>query len=444
MSVQQTRLLSLGLPMLNNCKNSDIYINNRTVKFIDLFAGMGGMRIGFQEACKQKGRKSKCVFTSEIKEYAIDVYKRNFLDEDIAGDITKISPLDIPDHDYLLAGFPCQPFSVAGNRKGFLDEKGGLFFTICSILKSKQPSGFLLENVEGLVTHDGGKTLNTIIYMLELLGYNVSWKVLNSFDFGVAQQRKRIYITGHQDIKPDLSNFSKNKVFAGAYIEDIDFVPTLFSKLLCTHFTHEQLYGKSIKDKRGGGTNIHSWEINLKGEVSEDQRKLLSLILKKRRYKKWAELKGIKWMDGMPLTIDEIKTFYTHAMLQDLLDDLVSKGYLVFEHPKKQILIEGIKKRVPHVDAPKGYNIVAGKLSFPIAKILDPNSFVPTIVATEIGKIAVSTLKGVRPITIREGLRFSGYPENYNLELSYNKAFDLIGNTVVPPVIREVVLRILD
>nr|WP_231970159.1 DNA (cytosine-5-)-methyltransferase [Polynucleobacter necessarius] len=110
-----------------------------------------------------------CVFTGEIKDSALTTYKENFKNSHIHGDITKIDPKEIPKFDYLLAGFPRQPFSAAGNRKGFLDERGRLFFTIVKILKEKSPHGFLLENVEGLVNHDGGKTLDTILKTLKKL-----------------------------------------------------------------------------------------------------------------------------------------------------------------------------------------------------------------------------------------------------------------------------------
>ncbi|MGL5956579.1 MAG: DNA (cytosine-5-)-methyltransferase [Brevinema sp.] len=415
----------------------------KTIRFIDLFAGLGGTRIGFEEACSSLNLDSECVFTSEIKESAIQTYQENFGNEKIYGDITKIKTSNIPDHDFILAGFPCQPFSVAGTRKGFLDKRGGLFFTILEILQNKKPAGFILENVEGIVAHNNGKTLETILQCLKALEYRVSWAVLDSSDFGVPQKRKRVYITGHKNKVPNLQNFPKIHKNTESCIENIPYIPSEFSNLLSCSYSYQELYGKSIKDKRGGENNIHSWNIGLKGKVSQNQQELLSLLLKQRRYKKWAELKGIEWMDGMPLTINEIKTFYDHPDLEFMLNDLCGKGYLVFEHPKQQVIIDGIKKRIYHTQAPKGYNIVTGKLSFPIAKIISPNDVAPTIVATEVGKIGISDPRGVRPITIREALRFSGFPETYHIKLDYRKAYDLIGNTVMPPVITEVSKRVL-
>jgi DNA (cytosine-5)-methyltransferase 1 len=166
------------------------------IKFIDLFAGLGGMRIGLEKACKSMEINSQCLLSSEIKPYAIETYQKYFKDDNISGDILEIDSKSIPNFDILLAGFPCQPFSNAGTRQGFLDTRGTLFFEIERILRDKQPFGFLLENVEGLAKHDQGKTLKTILQNLEALGYYVSWKVLNGIDFGIPQNRKIIFIVG--------------------------------------------------------------------------------------------------------------------------------------------------------------------------------------------------------------------------------------------------------
>ena len=157
--------------------------------FIDLFAGIGGIRIPFEEL------GGTCVFSSEWDKNAQKTYFANF-GEVTAGDITKISELDIPDHDILLAGFPCQSFSIMGKQLGFADTRGTLFFDIERILRAKRPSAFLLENVKQLTTHDKGRTLGVILSKLEQLGYHVHWKVLNALDFGLPQKRERIFIVG--------------------------------------------------------------------------------------------------------------------------------------------------------------------------------------------------------------------------------------------------------
>ena len=159
-------------------------------KFIDLFAGVGGIRIPFDEL------GGSCVFTSEFDKFAQLTYAANF-GETPQGDITLISEKEIPNHDLLLAGFPCQAFSQAGLKKGFKETRGTLFFDIARILDYKKPKAFLLENVKGLRGHDKGKTFKTIIATLNELGYEtLESKVLNAKHFGLPQNRERIFIIG--------------------------------------------------------------------------------------------------------------------------------------------------------------------------------------------------------------------------------------------------------
>lgn len=426
------------------------------VKFIDLFAGIGGLRTGFEEACFSKGFTPKCVFTSEIKPHAITVLKDNFSHEIFEGDITKVEINKIPKFDFLLAGFPCQPFSSAGKGLGFVDTRGTLFFEIERILDIHKPKGFILENVEGLVKHDLlekndsiGRTLQTIIIHLEALGYNVCYKVLNSIDFGLPQIRKRIFIVGSINSNVDLENFPIKKSTLGDILEyGLPTLNTKFTKLLLEHYSISELVGKSIKDKRGGSDNIHSWDIELKGEVNEEQKILLNQMLKERRKKQWAQEIGIKWMDGMPLTEKQIRTFYNSKSLKSNLRDLVKKGYLVYEYPKKEVTektLNGIKKyRVPDTTLEKGYNIVAGKLSFEINKILDPQKCAPTLVATDMEKLAVPDGNGLRKMTLREGLRLFGFQENFVMNIRDRDGFDLLGNTVAIPVVKAVSERVLN
>ena len=205
---------------------------------------------------------------------------------------------------------------------------------------------------------------------------------------------------------------------------------------------------KSIKDKRGGDNNIHSWDIGVKGECTEEQIKLLNRLFKERRKKQWAAEIGIDWMDGMPLTLSQIQSFYPVKNLKLILDDLVEKSYIKFEHPKKlvsEVSENGIiTSRVYDETKPKGYNIVTGKLSFEINKILSPFEIAPTLVATDMVKIVVPDGNGIRRLTMREGLRLFGYPETYEIPVKETFAFDLLGNTVVMPVIKAISERILD
>lgn len=162
-------------------------------EFIDLFAGIGGIRLGFESV------GGTCVFSSEWDKDACKTYQANF-GEMPKGDITKIQSEQIPDFDILLAGFPCQPFSIIGTKEGFNHEtQGTLFFEIERILKNKKPEAFMLENVRNLTTHDKGKTFKMIISHLETLGYVVYSKILNALDYGVPQKRERIIIVGFRE-----------------------------------------------------------------------------------------------------------------------------------------------------------------------------------------------------------------------------------------------------
>ena len=173
-------------------KDNELLHFGSKLRTIDLFAGIGGIRLGFDYfGCKN-------VFTSEIDVHAQSMYAENF-GEVPFGDINDIEPSEIPDHDILLGGFPCQAFSIAGKGLGFEDTRGTLFFNIVKILKAKRPKAFLLENIKRLRTHDKNRTFGVILNRLESLGYTVHYKILNTLDFGLPQKRERIYIIGFDE-----------------------------------------------------------------------------------------------------------------------------------------------------------------------------------------------------------------------------------------------------
>ncbi len=193
-------------------------INVNGFKFIDLFAGIGGMRIAFEKA------GGECVFSSEWDRFAQQTYQSNF-DEVPFGDITEIDEREIPKFDIVTAGFPCQPFSSIGKRQGFEHKtQGTLFYDVARIIAHHKPKGFLLENVSGLVTHDKGNTLTTIIETLEEMNYSVNYKILDSADFGVPQKRQRIYIVGFNKGKIRKADFAfpkprNSRVGIGKFVE---------------------------------------------------------------------------------------------------------------------------------------------------------------------------------------------------------------------------------
>ncbi|MDR2904475.1 MAG: DNA (cytosine-5-)-methyltransferase [Helicobacteraceae bacterium] len=229
-NIQQLSLLDILIDIPQNIEylspNYSSKWNN--FKFIDLFAGIGGIRLGFEHV------GGKCVFSSEWDEQAAKTYAANF-GEQPRGDITKIRSNDIPEFDILLAGFPCQPFSIIGDKEGFNHEtQGTLFFEIERILKDKNPPAFMLENVRNLTAHNGGKTFQTIIAHLEALGYRVFSKVLNALDFGVPQKRERIIICGFLDnvdfMFPNPVSFNKRLSLSDVLEDDNDISRSLWVK----------------------------------------------------------------------------------------------------------------------------------------------------------------------------------------------------------------------
>ena len=157
------------------------------MKFIDLFCGIGGFRQGFEK------NGFECVFSSDYNKEVQDTYEKNYKEKPF-GDLTKLNPKELPEFDILLGGFPCQPFSISGKKKGFDDTRGTLFFDVCRIIEEKKPQIVILENVKHLIHHDKKNTFKVILKSLSNLNYNVSYKVLNTKDFGLPQNRERIFI----------------------------------------------------------------------------------------------------------------------------------------------------------------------------------------------------------------------------------------------------------
>ena len=166
-----------------------------TLRYIDLFCGIGGFRFAATQAFEKFKVPARCVFSSEIDAHARRAYEANF-GEVPSGDITKIEARDVPDHDILFAGFPCQPFSIIGHGRGFEDTRGTLFFDIARILEAKRPKAFVLENVKRLVGHNHGETLRKILSVLRGMGYSVEYRVLNALDHGLPQKRERVFFVG--------------------------------------------------------------------------------------------------------------------------------------------------------------------------------------------------------------------------------------------------------
>ena len=404
------------------------------IKYIDLCSGIGGFRV----ALEKQNIETKCVLSADIKQDAIDTYNINFGENNKKTDIYMLNPTEIESFDLLCAGFPCQPFSSAGQKKGFSDKRGGMIFKILEICEYHKPEFVVLENVYNLMTLENGECITKIKDMFEKIGYKVNYKKFNSCDFGCAQSRERVYIVCalNYDIRMDDIEY-KSKVYIkdimdSSYVEselDKDFI----EKLLCIH-KDTNLYGCKLGDKRGGSQNIHSWDIGYNGEISKKEKELMKDIMLERRKKHWAKKKNITWMDGMPLTYEEIKTFNTSDNLKEMLNNLVDKNYLRLEKPKD--VVNG--KREYKEDAEDGYNICKGKLSFPISKILDPNDLSPTLTATDSHKLAVIVNnKTIRNLTADEMRKICGFPDTYIVPDHVNYS-DLFGNMATPPVLEAI------
>lgn len=410
------------------------------IRFVDLFAGTGGIRLGFEQAISKIGAKFLCVKSVEIDKRACETYESNFY-ENPYGDITQDNQL--PDFDVLLAGFPCQSFSYAGKQLGFGDTRGTLFFEVERLLEKHRPRLCLLENVRGLTTHDQGRTFKTIIDCFEKLGYSVSYRLLNASNFGVPQNRVRIYIIASLDgavklsllndvgaadshkYKEKQSNYSdlfssKNKQVV---VEDILekspdkkydcsewFVQSL-SNFLAGDLN--KLHGKRLIDTRNG-ESIHSWELGLKGACSPEEKTFMNELLRHRRRSEFGT-----HQDGKALTIEQIKTFYKNKDINKIMKSLLKNGYLKNENDK--------------------FNPVCGNMSFEVFKFIDPKSISITLTASDAQRLGVFHEGRVRRITPRECARLQGYPDSYRLHPDDKFAYKQLGNAVSVPVIESLI-----
>lgn len=410
------------------------------IKFIDLFAGIGGIRMGAMQALSKHGIDSKCVLSSEIDAKACQTYELNFHEYpsgDIHG-ITEIEPFDL-----LLGGFPCQPFSYAGKRKGFGDTRGTLFFEIERILGAYQPKAFLLENVRGLYTHDSGRTFETIMTKLHELGYGTYELLLNSSDFGVPQNRVRLYILGIKGTIPKMTlttnlgavdshsykkNYEQLNLFSTLHLPQKCAVKNILEKNVpdkyyCSSVFEKQLHsviGDDLSKLNGyrlidyrGGQSLHSWELGTKGKCSFAEINFMNLLIQNRR----KPIFGTQ-QDGKKLTLEQIKTFYTGSDILEIIESLKAKGYLKEEGKK--------------------YNPVCGNMSFEVFKFLDPDSIAITLTSSDSNRLGVIQNNRPRRITPRECARLQGFPDSFIVNPTDTFAYKQFGNSVSVPVIEAV------
>ena len=407
------------------------------IKYVDLFAGVGGIRLGVSQALSQNGIEANCVLSSEINEKACETYQLNF-GEHPSGDIKLIT--EVEPFDLLLGGFPCQPFSYAGKRMGFGDTRGTLFFEIERLLATYRPKAFLLENVRGLYTHDGGRTFNTIMDKLHGLGYGTYDLLQNSSNFGVPQNRVRLYIVGILGAKPnmklqtdlgaadshkykqsalELSLFDERpRCQVGDILEsEVDekyYCSEKFQKMLHDAVGEDlsTLNGYRLIDYRGG-QSLHSWELGMKGKCSDAEIRFMNALILNRRKPIFG-----KEQDGKKLTLEQIKTFYAEPNIDEVIASLLEKRYLQVKDGR--------------------YNPVCGNMSFEVFKFLDPDSISVTLTSSDSNRLGVIQNNRARHITPRECARLQGFPDTFELHPSDTWSYKQFGNSVSVPVVQAV------
>lgn len=330
------------------------------LKSIDLFAGIGGIRLGFEKAFDTD---LKTVFVSEWDEYAKKTYRANFKDDfEIAGDITKIKETDIPDFDICLAGFPCQAFSLAGQRKGFDDDykgmsRGTLFFDVARICAEKKPKVVFCENVKGLTIHDKGRTFKIILNTLDEIGYRPFYAILNSKNYGVPQNRERIYIVAfRKDLAPNEFSFP-GKTDDTKRIRDIMeenpvpakyYLSTCYMTTLIRHKERHAAMGhgfgyeiRDINDVSGaivcGGmgkernlivdkrqTNL-SPTTHIRGEINKDG-------IRKMTPREWARLQGFP--DSFDLPLADVHSYKQlgNSVTVNVIEEIAKKIKVILEN----------------------------------------------------------------------------------------------------------------
>ncbi|MBK1987462.1 DNA cytosine methyltransferase [Sphaerospermopsis aphanizomenoides BCCUSP55] len=425
-------------------------------KFIDLFAGIGGFRIALEKLGGQ------CLGYAEIDKQAIKVYQKNFIsyfnkDEIELGDITKIR--ELPSYvDVVVGGVPCQPWSVAGCLRGFEDPRGKLWFDVIQLVNKSNPKAFIFENVSGLASPKNRDNLDLILQKLQQIGYCVKWKILNAYDFGLPQNRDRVFIVG---IRNDLDRCQEYKFPEPLNVhpkvldildelknvqpvEKVKLDPhTLFKGVIPPSRTRFQKNDELndffiFSDLRNGHTTIHSWDII---ETSDREKKICLTLLKHRRSKKYGD------KDGNPLSFENFQEIITDIELKEL-NQLVEKGIFRLSNENKYEFVNS--KNMTGIN-----NIY--RIILPTADI------VPTLTATG-GKDYIATVsihsshpeaykkmfldkiyypKKYIPITAKHACKLQGFPANFEYHQKDEIAKKQFGNAVPVPVVEYVAKELL-
>lgn len=436
------------LELFSTFKPLSLILGQTYFTFVDLFSGIGGFRIPLEEL------GGKCLGYSEIDSEAIKVYQRNFInsyinsDELNLGDITQISEFHF-DVDLIVGGVPCQPWSIAGKLKGFNDPRGKLWFDVIRLVKNSKPKGFIFENVKGLTDPRNEESFSYIIHELSNSGYSVQYKVLNSYDFGLPQDRDRVFIVGIRETIQNCNEFcfpealpSNPKLFE--FIEGLD-----TQNIKKKKFSADVLFQGKVPASRGrfqkidelndffifadirdGHTTIHSWDLI---RTTQREKFICQIILKNRRKKKY----GGK--DGNPLSFE---------VLNQLIPDL-----------SEQELQKLVKKKILRYVELKGYEFVNSKISSGIngiSKIFLPHSDVIATLTATGTRDFVATIslecqepsiyknqfiqqiyrkKRYKALSSFDYARLQGFPDWFIIHENENTAKKQFGNAVSVPVV---------
>ncbi len=443
----KTKVYAEQIELFQSFKPIHLIFTKAKFTFVDLFAGIGGFRIPLEEL------GGKCLGYSEIDREAIKVYQKNFIsyinsDEHYFGDITQLDKLPF-DIDILVGGVPCQPWSIAGKLQGLDDPRGKLWIDVFRVVKANQPKAFIFENVKGLTEPRNQKSLQYIINNLENSGYIVKYQVLNSYDFGVPQDRDRIFIVG---IRKELENCQKFTFPApiDKQTKLYEVIPGLqASNFTKKKFTPEVLFDGKVPASRGrfqkldelndffmfsdirdGHTTIHSWDLI---KTTEREKSICQTILRNRRKK----IYGPK--DGNPLSFKNLAELVPD-LKQEEIDILVSKKILrfvdaegyEFVNSKISSGINGISKIfLPHAHAIATLT-ATGTRDF-VAKISiecqEPEAYKKTFIETIYKK------RKFKPLTAKDYARLQGFPEWFRMADNETVAKYQFGNAVSIPVV---------
>jgi DNA (cytosine-5)-methyltransferase 1 len=420
-------------------------------RFIDLFAGIGGFRVALESV------GGVCVASAEINAQAIEVYRANWFEDDSShnlGDISKLSLL--PEHDLMVGGVPCQPWSIAGQNKGFDDPRGQLWGDVIRLVELNRPKGFIFENVKGMVDPRHTDCLEAILSSLRQLGYNVQAKLLNAFDYGVPQNRDRVFVVGTRaDCTKSafvFPQYQENKLrlfdifdieAPKELIADIELERDLFGKRIGTGFNkltpkdhHNEFF--ILNDLRHGPTSIHSWEIY---DTTNREKMICLTQLRNRRNKKFGDL------DGSPLSYTQLQELIPD--LQEIeLEKLIEKKILIktesgsFEFLNRR-MSSGINGtyRIFLPTARFFGTLTARGMNDEIAEIAVTGNSAAEYKQNFIEQILRPKLH--RPITVREAARLQAFPEYFLFHKSDTVSMRLLGNSVAIKVVQAVATSLI-